>query len=152
MRKLPYAQILYANNVFRLRKIVDETLRLLLEELGSKREQSSSRAINDAKQYILQNYADPELNLGKTAAHVHLTPSYVSQLFRKDEGCSFTDFLNRVRIEEAKKLLSQTHLRIYEVSEAVGYQNSKYFFQIFKQLTGKRPREFYEDAGGAQES
>lgn len=152
MRKQPYAQILYANNVFRLRKIVDETLCLLLEELGSKREQSSSRAISDAKQYILQNYADPELNLSKTAAHVHLTPSYVSQLFRKDEGCSFTDFLNRVRIEEAKKLLSQTHLRIYEVSEAVGYQNSKYFFQIFKQLTGKRPREFYEDAGGAQES
>lgn len=152
LRQKPYAQILYANNVYRLKKIVDETSELLLQDLGSKREQGSSRAINGAKQYILQNYADPELNLGKTAAHVHLTPSYVSQLFRKEEGCSFTDFLNRVRVEAAKKLLSQTHLRIYEVSEAVGYQNSKYFFQIFKQLTGKRPREFYEDAGGTQET
>ena len=39
-------------------------------------------------------------------------------------------------------------MRIYEVSEAVGYHNSKYFFQVFKQLTGNRPREFYQKSAG----
>ena len=70
----------------------------------------------------------------------------MAQLFHRYENCSFTEYLNRVRIEQAQKKLLTTHMRIYEVAEAVGFQNPKYFFQVFKQITGMRPREFYENS------
>ena len=117
-----------------------------MERTAGQREESTSKAFIDAKRFIMQNYAQEDMNLMRVAEHVNLSPSYVSQLFKKNDNCTFTEYLNTVRIENAKKLLSTTHMRVYEVAEAVGYQNPKYFFQVFKQLTGKRPREFYNAA------
>lgn len=142
----PYAKIMFSDSIGKLRSVLERMCDAVLSELGSRREQTGSRAIASAKRYIREHYNDPELNLSRVAEQVQLSPSYVSQLFRKDESRGFTDYINYVRVEEAKKLLRQTNLRVYEVAEMVGYQNSKYFFQVFKQLTGKRPREFFEDA------
>ena len=78
----------------------------------------------------MQNYTQEDMNLMRVAEHVNLSPSYVSQLFKKNDNCTFTEYLNTVRIENAKKLLSTTHMRVYEVAEAVGYQNPKYFTDV----------------------
>jgi len=143
----PYMKVLNATNMSEIRRIVLKIGESIVEEIGSTREQNKNKTINNAKHYIMQNYADPELNLSKVAENVNLSPSYLSQLFRKQSHCSFTDYLNYVRIEQAKRLLADTHMRVYEVADAVGYQSSKYFFQVFKQITGKRPREFGENTG-----
>ena len=138
-----YTQILASNNVQNILRTILEAAEKIVVNIHGQREESKNRALNGAKRYIMQNYTDPELNLTRVAEHVNLSPSYVSQLFKRLDNCTFTEYLNSVRIEQAKKLLSTTHMRVYEVADAVGYQNSKYFFQLFKQITGKRPREFY---------
>lgn len=146
-KPLPYVRILSSNNVNAIQRTVLSTAQKIIENIHGQREQSKNRALSSAKLYIMQNFSNPELNLAMVAEHVNLSPSYVSQLFKRMDNCTFTEYLNSVRIEHAKKLLSTTHMRVYEVSDAVGYQNSKYFFQLFKQLTGKRPKEYYEAAG-----
>lgn len=138
-----YASILSSTNIQSIIKVFYSTTKSIFENIQGHRDAEKNRALRGAKQYILQNYSDPELNLTRVAAHVNLSPSYVSQLFKRLDNCSFTEYLNSVRIEQAKVLLATMHMRVYEVSDAVGYQNSKYFFQLFKQLTGMRPREFY---------
>lgn len=143
----PYTRILLASSAREIHNILIDSARLLLADIYGRREQHKNRAIGGVKLYIHQHFSDPELSLSAVAENVNLSPSYVSQLFKKTENCSFADYLNQVRVEQAKHLLSTTHMRVYEVATAVGYQNSKYFFQIFKQLTGKRPREFYECVG-----
>lgn len=141
-----YTQILSAANVFDIRKIILNSAQTIIETIQSKRKDSKNRALRSAKQYINSNYANPHLDLAAVSEFVSLSPNYMAQLFHRYENCSFTEYLNRVRIEQAQKKLLTTHMRIYEVAEAVGFQNSKYFFQVFKQITGMRPREFYENS------
>ena len=52
------------------------------------------------------------------------------------------DYLNNVRITKSKELLSQTDKKMYQIAKSVGYDNVKYFFRIFKKLTGMTPEEY----------
>lgn len=91
--------------------------------------------------YIEQNYAD-ELSLQKLAALFHLSEAHFSRLFRKRTGVSFIDYLTQVRMEQAKKLLRSPDARINEVAIAVGYQDSRYFSQLFRKIVGSKPTEY----------
>ena len=141
-----YVQVLSAGSIFDIQKIILDAAQSVIEQIQTKRKDSKNRALHSAKQFILSNYADPQLDLNKVSDHVNLSPNYLAQLLRRFENCSFTEYLNRVRVEQAQKKLLTTHLRVYEVAEAVGFQNTKYFFQVFKQITGMRPREFYKSS------
>jgi len=139
-----YVRVLQTGSIHEIMQTVQDTASVIVNSVQGDREENKIRALSDAKRYIMRNFADPDLSLAKVAEQVNLSPSYMSQLFKRTDDRTFTEYLNHVRIEQAKKLLSTTHMRVYEVADAVGYQSSKYFFQLFKQITGKRPREFYE--------
>lgn len=141
-----YSLILSATNIFDVQKVILESAQAIIEKIQTKRKDSKNRALRSAKQYINNNYANPRLDLAVVSEFVSLSPNYMAQLFHRYENCSFTEYLNRIRIEQAQKKLLTTHMRIYEVAESVGFQNSKYFFQVFKQITGMRPKEFYENS------
>lgn len=55
------------------------------------------------------------------------------------------EYLNLVRIEQAKTLLRDSNMKIYQIALEVGYSNPSYFYEVFKKLTGKRPREYAEN-------
>lgn len=76
------------------------------------------------------------------ADKVFITPAYLSSLFKSKMGITFIEHLTRIRIANAKKLLKQTHLKNYEVAERVGYNDSRYFSQIFKKMVGLSPSGF----------
>lgn len=147
-----YVRIMQQSSIHEIMNIVLTAAKSISESIRGRREENKFRALSDAKRYIAQHYAEADLCLGKVAEYVNLSPSYVSQLFKRIDDSTFTEYLNRIRVEQAKRLLSTTHMRVYEVADAVGYQSSKYFFQLFKQITGKRPREFYQGSGGTQDN
>lgn len=141
-----YVQVFSAGNVIELQKIILDTVQSVVLLIQSKRKDSKNRALRSAKSFVQSNFSDPQLDLNTVSDYVNLSPNYLAQLFRRFESCSFSEYLNRVRVEQAQKLLLTTHKRVYEVAEAVGFQNTKYFFQVFKQITGMRPREFYKSS------
>ncbi len=63
-----------------------------------------------------------------------MNESYLSDLFKRETGSSFTTYLTKFRVEQAKNLLKQLDLKTYEIAEMVGYKNSKYFNKIFKRM------------------
>lgn len=81
-------------------------------------------------------------SLHYVADKVFITPAYLSSLFKSKMGITFIEHLTRIRISNAKKLLKQTHLKNYEVAERVGYNDSRYFSQIFKKMVGMSPSGF----------
>lgn len=109
-----------------------------LSDLGGKRH---SRVILQAVDYIYQNFAG-DINLEMTAEYVNKSKNYFSYLFKKELGISFIEYLNKVRVEEAKKLLDTTDDKTYEISEKVGYSDYKYFSSVFKKLTGFSPSQY----------
>ncbi|GGE02013.1 response regulator [Paenibacillus nasutitermitis] len=108
----------------------------------AKEARHASRAVERIKLYLHEQYKE-ELDLHKLAEHVHLTPSYLSKLFKGETGETITDFAISVRIHHAKRLLREAYgLKTYEVGEQVGYPDPAYFTKVFKRMTGKTPKEF----------
>jgi len=109
------------------------------EELQGKK----SHAIVDQviKDYIEKCY-DKNITLEEIAAKLHVNRNYLSQLFKKVTGEPFVMYINKHRIRKAKELMMTGNYMVYEVSEMVGFQNSTYFSQVFKSITGYSPSEY----------
>lgn len=91
--------------------------------------------------YIEQYYAE-DLSLKLLADLFNYNSSYLGKKFKKHTGVYFHVFLERTRIEKAKALLENPTLKIYQVSEQVGYNNMDYFYKKFKKHVGKSPKEY----------
>ena len=133
---------LTADNIISLRRnLLDfiETLQLLVLE---KRSSSNHRLIHMAKVYLSTHLSDDKLCLDAVSNHVGLSSIYFCKLFHKEEGVSFNDYLNSLRIDRAKELLVTTNKKVYEISSETGYASPKYFSYVFKRLTGVTPLEY----------
>ncbi len=101
-----------------------------------------SRMIRRAKKYIHHHYASPALSLEEVSDHVQISKAHLSAQFSKETGTTFRDYLTKVRIDNAKKLLLETSLKVYEISEMVGYPNVEHFSRIFKKTVGTTANRF----------
>ena len=101
---------------------------------------SDRNSIIKATQYI-QQYYDQEITLQSISRLVHLSKNYFANLFRKEVGESFLEYLTRIRIEKAKILLTG-ELKAGDVGTWVGIQDPKYFSKVFKKITGVSPSEY----------
>lgn len=99
--------------------------------------------IKRANKYIEENYMD-DLTLEKVAEVVFLSPVYLSKVYKKKMGVNFIDYVTKIRIERSKELLSNKNLKVYEISNLVGYKNLKYFYKLFKNYTGYTPNTYRE--------
>ncbi|CAH2715819.1 Protein-glutamate methylesterase/protein-glutamine glutaminase [Neobacillus rhizosphaerae] len=92
-------------------------------------------------EYIMDHYADP-LTLTEVAKHFHFNPSYFSTYFSAHNKEGFIEYLNRIRIEEAIKLLIKGTVSISEISAMVGYSDHSYFCKVFKKINGLSPSQY----------
>ena len=92
-------------------------------------------------EYIHQHYME-QINLKEIADKFFVNATYLGRAFQKATGVNFKQYVNNIRITEAKRLLLNTNKRIYEIAEAVGYSESKYFVVKFTQETGISPKEY----------
>lgn len=97
--------------------------------------------VNKILRYLLQNY-DKEISLQAMAHYVSMDENYLSGLFKKKTGETFINYLQHVRVNEAKFYLEQTDLTVAEIGERSGFGNPSYFFKIFKRWTGYTPSEY----------
>lgn len=97
--------------------------------------------MEEALQYIEANYARP-LNMAMVSNHVSLNYSYFSEAFKAYTGENFVIYLKKVRIRHAKKLLANGCSKLAVVSEEVGFENSKQFARVFKELEGISPGDY----------
>jgi len=123
---------------------VKELLQRCFDFYHDKNPQDNDNLIENAKKIIELNFAG-DISLEQVAKHVHLSPAYLSELFKKETGMSFIDYKTIVRIESAKKLLLTPSMNISEVSAKVGYADPKYFSKLFKKITGKTIYEYRKD-------
>lgn len=93
-------------------------------------------------QYIRENSANCDLDLTSLADHFHVTAIYVSKAVRKVSGLSFIDYLNRLRTDEAKTLLSTTERSVRDIAADVGYDSDKNFIRVFKKYEGVTPGQY----------
>ena len=143
----------YFKKIFRLggtREIslwIENYFNWVLDFLGNQRDNSSANTVLRAQRFIMKNYENPELNLKSVAQYACLNEKYFTTRFTKETGVTFSRFLTSVRLEKAKELLRTTDLKIYEISERVGYNHVEHFMRTFKKVFGINPGDYRKHSG-----
>lgn len=136
----PHATSAKDNMTSYLVQLIDEMTRL-------ENSADSGNMIAKVKCYINEHFAE-DISLGSLSNVFYVHPIYLSRLFKEKTGVNFIDYVTEVRINQSKELLRNQALKIYDISEMVGYESPRYFSKLFKNITGMTPRE-YKDSGRA---
>ena len=113
-----------------------------MNELMLKQNVSEKRdVVKEVREYINKNY-NQEISLADISEKFFINPYYFSQLFKKKTGETYQNYLTGVRISRAKKLLEETDLKIYEISEMIGYMDVNHFSQVFEKKEGVKPSSY----------
>ncbi|MDF2587386.1 MAG: two component transcriptional regulator, AraC family [Anaerocolumna sp.] len=102
---------------------------------------SSDNVVKRMLSYMEKNY-NSDLKLESIAKMFNYNSAYLGKIFKKYTGENFNNVLDSIRIKNAKRLLMDTDLKVYQVSEKVGYSNIDYFYSKFKKYVGISPKEF----------
>jgi AraC-like DNA-binding protein/ligand-binding sensor protein len=118
-------------------------LSLVANQIVVQEGEAESPLVRRARAYILANQSDP-IDLAKVAQAMHVSTFYFCKMFKKATGLTFTEYLCRVRVEKAKNLLLNPHLRISEIAYDVGFQSLTHFNRVFRLVVGQSPTEYRE--------
>ena len=106
-------------------------------------QQLAKGIIHDIQIFIRNHYQEP-ISLASLAEQFYLHPNYLSRLFKEKTGKNFIDYITEIRMDKVKEMLADPNGKISDISQAVGYENPRYFSKVFKQTTGFTPREYRE--------
>lgn len=122
---------------------------LLIRVAGCMRIRPSERTpeamVEQAKAFIRLNYMR-HISRDELCSVTYTSPSYFFSLFKRLTGCSFLDYLARIRIEKAKELLRESDLKVYEIASSVGYDDFRHFSRVFKKLENVLPTAYKRDS------
>ncbi|MDI6601015.1 MAG: helix-turn-helix domain-containing protein [Thermoanaerobacteraceae bacterium] len=113
----------------------------VIDLMRSIKDRQNLKLIDEAIEYIRQNYSE-DITLEDISSYIGFSPYYFSHVFKACTGLNFIDYLTRIRIENAKKLLKQENLKISAIAKMVGYKDPNYFSRVFKNVVGIPPSKF----------
>ncbi len=90
----------------------------------------------------LQDHFQKQITLQDLSRYTNLTPEYFCRLFKSEVGLTFNQYLTRLRMDHAMKLLHLPNSKINQIAPACGYSSVSYFSKVFKEYAGMNPQEY----------
>lgn len=129
-------------NGIRMKTLLADLAARAIRQVRETQASGGAEIVTAIKRYLHDNYASSDISLGLLAETFHVNPTYLSELFKKHTGETYTEYLMNLRIDKAKTLLKDPLLRVVDVSELTGFSNPNYFSIVFKKQTGMSPLEY----------
>jgi two-component system response regulator YesN len=131
------------NTIEEIAVAVDRLFCCFAELVDIRREtRNQGSVIKAVKAYIEANYTDPNLSLDHLQDKFGLNGKYLSRLFKEEYGLKFVDFLIDLRMQEARRLLLESHLSVQDITERLGYSSPISFARTFRKVVGMSPVDF----------
>jgi len=140
--KITYKKINGCKSINKLYEILSNNIQYTYDAINTNIN-NHKQIVIEVNNYIMKNY-NKKITLNDIATNLHISSSYLSRLYKKEQGETIFSFLNRTRIEMAKKMLKNTSLRISEVADEVGFDDPAYFTHVFTKYAGSSPKIFRE--------
>lgn len=121
----------------RLQKIVEA----FMDTMFHAADHSGSEPVRRAIAYIARHYTE-QVTVRGVAAYVGLSPNYFAQKFRQCTGSTLSDYVNQLRVEESKRLLTASDVGIADIAVSMGFTDQSYFTKVFRKYTGLTPAQF----------
>lgn len=112
-----------------------------IKEIETKGEKCDGKDV-EIVSFIGKNYPNPDFKVGDVANHFKLTETEVADILKSYCDKTFRQYLNQIRMEEAKRLLKESKQQISSIAFSVGYNNVQHFNRVFKEYTGVSPTTF----------
>lgn len=125
-------------------KKMKEYLRQQIEQLWLATQKKTYRYMEHALRYIQENFADSNLSGQMVAEYLHITSNYFSEIFNEQMKESFTGYLNRIRVENARTLLIETDIAIRDIGFKCGFNTVQHFNRMFKKYSKVTPKQYRE--------
>jgi len=136
-----FAVLSSENDITMIRDYVQKTLFEYISAIVSIRSQADNPIIKKVCDYI-NTHLSEDISLEQMADYVKVSSFYLSKLFKEEKGITFVNFLSDKRLDEGKRLLSDTDLSIKEITAEIGYNDQNYFSRLFKNKFGISPTEW----------
>jgi two-component system response regulator YesN len=124
---------------------IEESFTEILKSFGEECDKLGNRKLKKETAQIIayvKNNLSGNLSISHVARIIHISESYFSHLFKKEMGITFVDYVNRLRIEKAMAMLSESDKKINEIAYEVGINNPNYFSILFKKITNLSPQDY----------
>lgn len=141
-----YTSPVTVEETYDIRELTKIPEKVLMESLGVIMKQyhdmvSTTSPVQRAISFIHEHLGQ-SLSLQQVAKHVHMNPNYFSEMFKKETGQNYIEFVTQAKVRKAMNLLRETPAKISEIANEVGYEDIKYFNRLFKKWTGQTPSEY----------
>lgn len=123
------------------RWLLDISIRLSAQ-IRRIRTSSSVLTVSKVEDYIHRHYADSNLSVETISDILHISPSYLSTIFKKEKQESLISYLTNLRMKKAIELLRSSDEKSYRIAEMVGYVDANYFSYVFKKKYGISPTRY----------
>ncbi|PGE63992.1 helix-turn-helix domain-containing protein [Bacillus toyonensis] len=131
------------DNVDSVKRLSGDALRTFADRVKEYNAQKYSKTITACLNHIRKNVYN-EISLNELADHLAITPTYLSKLFKKEVGIPLSEYIQRERVEEAKKLLTLTTYPLLDICTLLNFHDQSYFIKVFKKITNMTPRQYRE--------
>ncbi len=132
----------FVDSVDKAKDYITRILKVLIEYRNQVSDKKYTEIIDKAREFIKAQYKNDEMSLQTVASYVNVSSNHFSAIFRKETGETFIDYLTKVRMDNAKDLLTCTSMKTSEIGFEVGYKDPHYFSYIFKKTIGMSPKEY----------
>ncbi len=134
-------EIYRAESIYDLKDVMSVIFNKIAQYNAQKYTQKNKKVITEIKAIIEKNYMY-NISVNRISEMIHLTPNYISLIFKQETNETITDYVTKVRVEKAMELLKSSDLKVLDVSEMVGYEDPSYFSRVFKKHTGVFPQRY----------
>lgn len=132
-----FEKIYHAEDIFSMRAVLMLEIAAAITSLHTS-EDHYTPVVREILNYMKENYGE-DMSLKVLSQKYCMNTSYLGQIFQKEVGCSFNQYLSKLKNEKAKELILQTNMKITDIAREVGYPDTSYFYKKFKQCYGVSP-------------
>ena len=119
---------------------------MIMSKFRTDKEKTEDEISDDISKIIIEKYSDSSLSLDTIADLLNINKRILSQQIKKIYGISFHSYLENIRIEKAKSLLTKTNKTIQTIYEEIGFTNKQTFIRSFKKITGHTPSSYRQNS------
>lgn len=141
-KDIPYSSMKKIETLIEMRAWVLKSYTKLAGLIGEmKFDPNYSEYTKKAISYIHKNYKN-NVSLNEAAEYIGINSSYLSRIFKEDCGMGFVEYLNKIRVGYAKRVIESGRMKLKDVVKEAGFNNYTYFFKVFKDVLNMTPVEY----------
>jgi len=115
----------------------------IIETVNLKKKSKNQMIVDKIIEIMNEKYSE-DLTTKELSKVIFISPNYIGAIFKEETGIGILTFLTKLRMEKAEEMLKDPNMKVYEIAQKVGYNNTPYFSTIFRDYTGMAPSEYRE--------